>query len=134
MAQAADVAQTVEVPQKLLDQLRTIASQLSRQHMMNMTGVRSEAMASAQELAPLIDLQPILHAIVEESIPVKAKERICDEAFSREDNMASEAMANEMDPERLQATEKILEQEHKRQRRIERVQRELASSQEAAQD
>ena len=65
----ADVVQTVSVPQPLLEELRAVVSRICRHEMLEKTGVRPEAMATAEELESRIDLQPVLLAIVAGSIP-----------------------------------------------------------------
>ena len=126
MAQAADVVQTVDVPDEMLDQLRAIVSRICRHDIMANTGVRSEAMATAQALATSIDLHAVLHTIVTEALPEVVKIRVSDEALERNAQMDDEDLANSLDPYGTRATEQILDRERKRQRKVERELHSLA--------
>ena len=83
----ADVVQTVSVPQPLLEELRAVVSRICRHEMLGTTGVRPAAMATAEELESRIDVLPVLDAIVAGSLPASVKERVCNDALTKDEEM-----------------------------------------------
>ena len=70
-----------------VDDLIAVVSRILRHDMLATTGVRPQAMATAEEMFGCIDVPPVLLAIVKGALPGEVKERFCSEAMEREDGM-----------------------------------------------
>ena len=85
--------------------------------------VDDDDMMSAKELAAKVDLQPVLHAIVAEAVPMSVHTRVFNEA--------NDAMlAASLDETKQRDTAKILEKYHKKSRTQDRLRAELTDGHE----
>ena len=117
----------VKVSKNIEAQLLKLTTTIYRQHWMDTMQVDERAMISREILSGKVDLQPVLQAIVSKTLPSPVHERVLAEGI---DETASLREAARLDEAKLAATERVVEPERKKMRRLEKVRRELGGSDE----
>ena len=115
----------VKVSKNIEAQLLKLTTTIYRQHWMDTMQVDERAMISREILSCKVDLQPVLQAIVSKTLPSPVHE-----LAEGIDEPASLREAARLDEAKLAATERVVEPERKKMRRLEKVRRELGGSDE----
>ena len=108
----------IEVQDAARKALLPIAIQIYRAHWKKTLEVDDCAVMSAKELKAHVDLQPILHAIVAQAVPMHVHTRVCNEAMDAK-------LAASLDETKEGDTAKLLEKFRKKDRARDRMLAEL---------
>ena len=115
----------VEVSTSIEAQLLNLTTTIYRKHWMDKMQVDERAMISRESLSRMVDLQPVLQAIVSQTLPMPVHEQVLAEGL---DETASLRAVADLDESKLAETERVVAQEHKKVRRLEKVLKELGGS------
>ena len=110
---------TIEISRAVQKELLPLAIKIYRAHWKKTWEVDDCAMMSATKLKAHVDLQPILHAIVTQAVPVPLHTRVCTEAMDAK-------LAASCDETKQRDNEKLLEKYRADVRKRERLLAELA--------
>ena len=113
----------IEVQHALQNALLPLAIKIYRAHWKRTWEVDDRAMMSAQELKAHVDLQPILHTIVAQAVPMPVHTRVFNEAMDAK-------LAASYDETKEGDTAKILEKYRKEDRARDRMRAELTDGHE----
>ena len=86
--------------------------------------MEERAIISRENFRRQVDLQPVLQAIVSQSLPEVVHQRVCADVI---DEMASIREAAKLDETKEAETHKLLEPERKKMRAEQRLQRQLGT-------
>ena len=117
----------VEVSKTTEAQLLKLTTTIYRKHWMDKMQVDERAMISRESLSRKVDLQPVLQAIVSQTLPMPVHEQVLAVGI---DETASLRAVADLDETKLAETESVVEPERKKARRLEKVLRELGGSDE----
>ena len=117
----------VEVSKSIEAQLLNLTTTIYRKHWMDKMQVDERAMISRESLSRMVDLQPVLQAIVSQTLPMPVHEQVLAVGI---DETASLRAVADLDESKLAETESVVAQECKKARRLEKVLKELGGSDE----
>ena len=115
----------VEVSKRIEAQLLNLTTTIYRKHWMDKMQVDERAMISRESLSGKVDLQPVLQAIVSQTLPMPVHEQVLAVGI---DETASLRAVADLDESKLAETERVVAQERKKVRRLEKVLKELGGS------
>jgi hypothetical protein len=113
----------IEVQDAARKALLPIAIKIYRAHWKKTWKVDDCAVMSAKDLKAHVDLQPILHAIVAQAVPMHVHSRVCNEAMDAK-------LAASLDETKEGDTAKLLEMFRKEDRARDRMRAELTDGHE----
>ena len=106
-------------------QLLNLVNTIYRQHWIRTLNLEQRAMISREDLSRQIDLQPVLEAIVLHALPEDAHTRVINRAV---EETASYREVAKLDETKEAATQKLLAPARKRMRALQRVEKELGTT------
>ena len=115
----------VEVSTNIEAQLLKLTTTIYRKHWMDKMQVDERAMISQESLSRLVDLQPVLQAIVSQTLAMPVHERVLAEGIDETSSLREVAR---LDETKLAETDRVVEPERKKMRRLEKVRRELGGT------
>ena len=115
----------VEVSKSIEAQLLNLTTTIYRKHWMDKMQVDERAMISRESLSRKVDLQPVLQAIVSQTLAMPVHERVLAEGIDETSSLREVAR---LDETKLAETDRVVEPERKKMRRLEKVQRELGGT------
>ena len=115
----------VKVSKNIEAQLLKLTTTIYRKHWMDKMQVDERAMISRESLSHQVDLQPVLQAIVSQTLPMPVHEQVLAVGI---DETASLRAVADLDESKLAETESVVAQERKKVRRLEKVLKELGGS------
>ena len=108
-------------------QLLNLTTTIYRKHWMDKMQVDERAMISRESLSRKVDLQPVLQAIVAQTLPMPVHEQVL--AVGIGETASLRAVAD-LDETKLAETESVVEPERKKAHRLEKVLKGLGGSDE----
>ena len=115
----------VEVSTNIEAQLLKLTTTIYRKHWMDKMQVDERAMISQESLSRKVDLQPVLQAIVSQTLAMPVHERVLAEGIDETSSLREVAR---LDETKLAETDRVVEPERKKMRRLEKVLRELGGT------
>ena len=120
---AIESEDAIELPRAVKSALLPMAIKIYRAHWKKTWEVDDRAVMSATELKAHVDLQPILHAIVAQAVPMPVHTRVFNEAMDAK-------LAASFDETKEGDTAKLLEKYRKEDRARDRMRAELTAGHE----
>ena len=117
----------VEVSTNIEAQLLKLTTTIYRKHWMDKMQVDERAMISRESLSRKVDLQPVLQAIVSQTLPMPVHEQVLAVGI---DETASLRAVADLDETKLAETESVVAPERMKVRRLAKVLKELGGSDE----